>query len=322
MASSLFDRPPPPPVPWRGFDLLVVAGLYVLLQIVAARLVFDAPPPQQPQAAAMDTQPAADDAARWQPHHGASQSAIHGADDGTPWAAIAAVESPLDRFPLALLRPVVERGRGEATAHLMMKAMIATSAASLLTMILAIIYLKLFRGATWTDLGLRLDFADSDIAVGVGTFLVVAIPIYTLHYLANIFFETDQAHPIIEAVLAFPGFFWMSLVTAVIVAPVVEEFFFRGLLLGWLDSLPTAREIDTRGRPQLAWWPVLLTSFGFALMHLNHGAAPVALLFFSIVLGWLYQRYHRLMPCIALHASLNGTSLLMLAIELTRQGAW
>lgn len=290
--ASLLDREPAPPVPWRGFDLLVVTGIYLLLQIVAAALVSSGPPPAVVPAEMVGHQELP-------------------AGDGVASA-----------WPVAALREAAQPSRGEVNAYLNMKYMAAGSVASLLTMLVAILYLRLMRRATWSDLGLRSHNAWRDILIGVATFAAVAIPIFTLHAIANLLLEPQQGHPIIEAVVRFPGFFWLSLVTAVIIAPITEEFFFRGLLLGWLNSLPTARETDVRGRPQLAWWPVVLTSAGFAMLHLGHGAAPVALFFFSMVLGWLYQRYHRLIPCIALHAALNGTSMLMLAVELVRRGAW
>jgi len=289
---SLLDRAPAPPVPWRGFDLLVVTGMYLLLQIVAAWAVNNGAPAAvvPPEMVGQEELPAGDVAA--------------------------------NAWPVAAVQEVAKPSGDVATAYLSMKLMAAGSVASLATMIAAIIYLRLLRRATWSELGLRSPEPWRDILRGLGTFGVVAIPIFTLHAIVNLLLQPEQGHPIIEAVMRFPGFFWLSLVTAVIIAPVTEEFFFRGLLLGWLDSLPTARETDVHGRPQLAWWPVVLTSTGFALLHLGHGAAPVALLFFSMVLGWLYQRHHRLLPCITLHAALNGTSMLMLAAELVRRGAW
>lgn len=291
LMASLLDREPAPPVPWGGFDLLVVTGIYLLLQFVALSLAGNEPLPVVV------------------PPELVGYQELRVGEAASPW-------------PVAALREIGRPSRGVVTAHWSMKLMAAGSAATLLAMIASIVYLRLVRRATWSDLGLRSPEPWRDILRGLGTFGVVAIPIFTLHAIVNWLLEPEQGHPIIEAVMRFPGFFWLSLVTAVIIAPVTEEFFFRGLLLGWLDSLPTARETDVHGRPRLAWWPVVLTSTGFALLHLGHGAAPVALLFFSLVLGWLYQRHHRLLPCITLHAALNGTSMLMLAAELVRRGAW
>lgn len=288
--ASLLDREPAPPVPWGGFDLLVVTGIYLLLQFVALSLAGNEPLPVVV------------------PPELVGYQELRVGEAASPW-------------PVAALREIGRPSRGVVTAHWSMKLMAAGSAATLLAMIASIVYLRLLRRATWSDLGLRSEDPLGDIRIGLTTFAVVAIPIFGLNVLVNTLLDPQQGHPIVEIVTRFPGFYWISLVTAVIIAPVTEEFFFRGVLLGWLDSLPTAREIDVRGRPQLAWWPVGLTSAGFALLHLGHGAAPVALFFFAMILGWLYQRHHRLLPCITLHAALNGTSMLLLGVQLLHRGA-
>jgi membrane protease YdiL (CAAX protease family) len=43
-------------------------------------------------------------------------------------------------------------------------------------------------------------------------------------------------------------------------------------------------------------------------------ADPISLFFFALVLGILYYRTHRIVPAIALHMALNGTSLLFLLL--------
>lgn len=44
----------------------------------------------------------------------------------------------------------------------------------------AIVYLKGFRGATWTDLGLRFDTFRKDVQLAVSAFLAVVVPIYII----------------------------------------------------------------------------------------------------------------------------------------------
>ena len=63
-----------------------------------------------------------------------------------------------------------------------------------------------------------------------------------------------------------------------------------------------------------SWLPILFSSALFALLHLGHGPAPIPLFFLALALGYIYQRTHRVLPCIILHALLNGTSLAMLAL--------
>lgn len=44
----------------------------------------------------------------------------------------------------------------------------------------AVVYLKTFRNATWTDLGLRFDTLGKDVQLAVSAFLAVVVPIYVL----------------------------------------------------------------------------------------------------------------------------------------------
>lgn len=58
--------------------------------------------------------------------------------------------------------------------------------------------------------------------------------------------------------------------------------------------------------------PILISSIVFAGMHVGHGIDPIPLFFLALVLGWLYQRTHRLWPCVVLHTALNATSVALL----------
>jgi membrane protease YdiL (CAAX protease family) len=96
----------------------------------------------------------------------------------------------------------------------------------------AVTYLALFRGATWRDLGFRLDTFWKDLGLALAAFLAVIVPIYLLQ---------------------------------------------EGLGLLLPDKVPD----------------------------------PVPLFFFAIALGYLYFRTHRLMPAILLHLIFNATAICM-----------
>ncbi len=76
-----------------------------------------------------------------------------------------------------------------------------------------------------------------------------------------------------------------------------------------VEALPTAG-------PVWRWLPVVASSLIFALLHYSHGPDWVPLLVLALGLGYLYQRTHRLVPCIVVHALLNGVSFLLLLGEL------
>jgi membrane protease YdiL (CAAX protease family) len=61
------------------------------------------------------------------------------------------------------------------------------------------------------------------------------------------------------------------------------------------------------------WWPIIISSFAFAMAHFGHGTDPIPLFLVALGLGWLYQRTHRLWPCVVVHMALNGFSMLQLA---------
>ncbi|MFT7642674.1 MAG: membrane protease YdiL (CAAX protease family), partial [Pirellulaceae bacterium] len=67
---------------------------------------------------------------------------------------------------------------------------------------------------------------------------------------------------------------------------------------------------------RLAMLPILGSSAIFALMHFSHGPDPIPLFFLSIGIGYVYQRTHRILPCILIHMLLNGFSILLLWLQL------
>jgi membrane protease YdiL (CAAX protease family) len=88
-------------------------------------------------------------------------------------------------------------------------------------------------------------------------------------------------------------------VFAVVMAPVAEEFIFRGMLFPFVKRL---------GFPKLAWLGV---SFLFALIHFN---APtfVPLFVFALALTWLYERTDNLLAPITAHVLFNAANLAVL----------
>lgn len=88
-------------------------------------------------------------------------------------------------------------------------------------------------------------------------------------------------------------------VFAVVIAPVAEEFIFRGMLFPFVQQL---------GFPKLAWFGV---SALFALIHMN---APtfVPLFVFALALTWLYEKTDNLLAPITAHALFNATNLAVL----------
>ena len=97
---------------------------------------------------------------------------------------------------------------------------------------------------------------------------------------------------------------WMRIylgVFAVALAPVAEEFIFRGMLYPFVKQL---------GWPRLAWIGV---SFAFALIH-DDAATFVPLFVLALALTWLYERTDNLLAPITAHSLFNAANLVILAL--------
>ena len=113
--------------------------------------------------------------------------------------------------------------------------------------------------------------------------------------------EEEQA----VALLANAKFWWMRVylgIFAVVLAPVAEEFTFRGLLYPFVKQL---------GYPRLAWVGV---SLAFALIHVD-AAGFVSLFVLALALTWLYEKTGDLLAPIAAHALFNAVNLVLLSFQ-------
>ena len=73
---------------------------------------------------------------------------------------------------------------------------------------------------------------------------------------------------------------------------------------------------DGRLPSGIAMLPILGSSLVFALMHYSHGPDPIPLFLLSLGIGYVYQRTHRILPCILIHMLLNGFSMVLLWLQL------
>jgi membrane protease YdiL (CAAX protease family) len=225
----------------------------------------------------------------------------------------------------------------------------AVAAAEIFTLLACVVLLVVGRNATAEDLGFSLRPLPRDIVYGAVGFLASAPLVYGIQiffvYVVNIQYD----HPLLEALKEKkdPATIAIVTFTAVVAAPLVEEFFFRVLLQGWLEKLEVLRKqkphariveepqesaepvIEIVGEPSadiaempaattglgglpLGSVPILISSVLFALVHLGHGAAPIPLFVFALVLGYLYQKTHRIWPSLVAHYALNALSMAML----------
>ena len=63
-------------------------------------------------------------------------------------------------------------------------------------------------------------------------------------------------------------------------------------------------------------FPIVISSLVFAVLHWGNGLDPIPLFVLALGLGYLYQRTHRILPCVVLHFLVNAFSLAVLALSL------
>jgi len=147
-----------------------------------------------------------------------------------------------------------------------------------------------------------------EVAVGLLGLVLVTPVIMATHLvsaaLAKVVFnhEVDPvAHTALRAMLdaESTGVLAIYLASAVILAPLMEELVYRGLIHnGVVAAL----------RPFNRWWAVGVSAVLFTGIHIQ-GVAPAALpglLVLSIALGWLYERTRSLWPGVFLHLLFNA----------------
>ena len=60
------------------------------------------------------------------------------------------------------------------------------------------------------------------------------------------------------------------------------------------------------------WLPIIVSAIMFGLAHFGYGPEPIPLFLLALVLGFLYQRTHRIIPSIVTHALFNLFSMILL----------
>ncbi|MEA2498605.1 MAG: protease family protein, partial [Actinomycetota bacterium] len=96
-----------------------------------------------------------------------------------------------------------------------------------------------------------------------------------------------------------PSDVWLLLLSTSLVAPVVEEFLFRGLLYRWLR--------ERRGVRAAA----VISAAIFAVTHFIPLLMP-SIFVLGLALAWVAERYGSLYPPLALHATFNAIATLAL----------
>ncbi|GHO45616.1 type II CAAX endopeptidase family protein [Ktedonospora formicarum] len=150
----------------------------------------------------------------------------------------------------------------------------------------------------------RFNVPKSIIAI-IGFFLLIYLVNFIYQLLITTFHLPIQTNDqyILERGRLDPLTTYATLLAGVLTAPLCEEIFFRGMLLGGLRrSMPDAPA-------------VIISAFVFALAHFDIGSFAV-LLVIGLILGYLRCRTRSIWPSIGLHLLNNGYSSLLIVLAL------
>ncbi|MCC6511990.1 MAG: CPBP family intramembrane metalloprotease [Pirellulaceae bacterium] len=150
-----------------------------------------------------------------------------------------------------------------------LSAMAAVSATYLVVMLVVTLWMVVRYQATLKHIGLGLNKLLANIGVGLMAAAMSLPIVWSAMVAVSAGFDEDYSHPLLEqlteegSVLAY----LLAVFCAVIVAPLAEEFLFRVMLQGWLQSLPWSF--------RSLWW--LLGADGVERQQALGIAAPAAL---------------------------------------------
>ncbi len=139
----------------------------------------------------------------------------------------------------------------EGSASSIPKVAIATfqlSAVVLMTFLIAARYRVSLGNIGWST-----KHIIHDVRLGLLAFIMALPPIYILMIASTVLFKKPYNHPVVDAIKNDPSSLPMAIWLAVVIAPLLEEFGFRVLLQGFLESLsrgPLSLSLIFGGRRQ------------------------------------------------------------------------
>ena len=221
------------------------------------------------------------------------------------------------------------------------------SAFQIAIVLLSQAWLKYTHGVSYRALGWPKNIIQGLFDARIGIVLVVAAigPVYAILALLAQANKTNT-HPFIDMFQnnPSPALVGNILLAAIVVAPLFEEILFRQLAQGWLEKIETwwlaQKAIQNSGyKEELSesseekallelkcnslvfrfrgWIPILISSLLFSAVHIGQGSAPIPLFLFAVMLGYVYHKTHRILPCIIAHMIFNLFAMLSLYVELT-----
>ena len=169
------------------------------------------------------------------------------------------------------------------------------------------VYFSRRKGTGDLRLDMRLRVESRDPVVGLPVGIATQLIVVPLLYIPILWILDKNADDLSDAARELTdrasGVGILLLVVLVVIgAPIVEELFFRGFLMGALER--------TTGRA----WGLWISALFFGAVHFEP-LQFAALVLFGLIAGWLVQHYGRLGPAIFAHMGFNAVTIAILLAE-------
>ncbi|MDZ4850878.1 MAG: CPBP family intramembrane glutamic endopeptidase [Pirellulaceae bacterium] len=213
--------------------------------------------------------------------------------------------------------------------ELEMPMMAWISTVQTLAIVIVTVFIVLRCGVRVSSLGWSIQQWFKDLRLGFVAFIVLVAPVYLLMMVVTVSSGQDYSHPILEMSKENPWMLLPAIFMAVILAPIGEEFAFRVLLQGFLESMSkgsftiekllvgrTEQNSTDETESSLPLWPIFVSGIMFGVVHYSYGMSWIPLSVLGIALGWLYRVTNRIWPSLVVHMGINATSMIGLAINI------
>ena len=183
---------------------------------------------------------------------------------------------------------------------------LAAGAASTVAATFVAVWILRSRGASWRSLGLETRSFGRDAKLALAVLALVLAPLLILS--SGLDQLVPYRHPIIDFLATHRDALSLAVVflSAVVVAPIAEEFFFRRVLQGWLQK-------------RLPQWggmgAIAIASLAFGLAHVGQGLAWMPLVLFGMAVGYLAKQTGSIVPGIIVHSLFNAVSVGLVLLQ-------
>ncbi len=148
-----------------------------------------------------------------------------------------------------------------------------------------------------------LSLAATVCAIGLCPVLAMVVVIAVRWFAPDFDFSTHPTLLALRSGESSPALvvgLWLS---AVVSAPLAEEFFFRGIVQTHLSKVLGGR-----------WRAIGVTAMAFGIVHAQQPHAMLPLVLFAVLLGYVYERTGALVFPLLIHAAFNAKSMLWEAL--------